>query len=68
MVFFLLPLILVILSTAHPCKFQEAITKAINVKSELPDKLNYILNEKENFVVIQNNIEEVKKYILNKLN
>jgi threonine synthase len=58
----------IILSTAHPCKFPEAITKAINVKSELPDKLNYILNEKENFVVIQNNIEEVKKYILNKLN
>jgi len=57
----------IILSTAHPCKFPEAITKAINVKSELPDKLNYILNEKENFVVIQNNIEEVKKYILNKL-
>ena len=58
----------IILSTAHPCKFPEAITKAINVKSELPNKLNYILNEKENFVVIQNNIEEVKKYILNKLN
>ena len=58
----------IILSTAHPCKFPEAITKAINVKPELPDKLNYILNEKENFVVIQNNIEEVKKYILNKLN
>ena len=58
----------IILSTAHPCKFPEAITKAINVKSELPNKLNYILNEKENFVVIQNNIEEVKKYILDKLN
>ena len=58
----------VVLSTAHPCKFPEAIQKAINVNSELPNELNYILNEKENFVVIQNNIEEVKKYILNKLN
>jgi len=55
------------LSTAHPCKFPEAIKKAINIKSELPDKLNYILNEKENFDVITNDIEEVKKYILNKL-
>ena len=57
----------VVLSTAHPCKFPEAIKKAINIKSELPDNLNYILNRKENFVVINNDIEEVKKYILNKL-
>ena len=58
----------IVLSTAHPCKFPEAIKKAINIKSELPDKLNYILNEKENFDVINNDILEVKKYILNKLN
>ena len=57
----------VVLSTAHPCKFPEAIKKAINIKSELPDNLNYILNKKENFVVMNNDIEEVKKYILNKL-
>ena len=56
----------IVLSTAHPCKFPEAIKKAINIKSELPEKLNYILNEKENFDVIKNDIEEVKKYILNK--
>ena len=55
-------------STAHPCKFPEAIKKAINIKSELPDNLNYILSKKENFIVINNDIEEViKKYILNKL-
>lgn len=57
----------VVLSTAHPCKFPEAIKKAINIKSELPDNLNYILSKKENFIVINNDIEEVKKYILNKL-
>jgi hypothetical protein len=34
---------------------------------ELPDNLNYILSKKENFIVINNDIEEVKKYILNKL-
>ena len=56
-----------VLSTAHPCKFPEAIQKAINVNSELPSEVNYILNEKENFVVIQNNIEKVKEYILSKL-
>ena len=57
----------IILSTAHPCKFPEAIKKAINIKSELPDNLNYILSKKENFIVMNNDIEEVKKYILNKL-
>ena len=57
----------VVLSTAHPCKFPEAIKKAIYIKSELPDNLNYILSKKENFIVMNNDIEEVKKYILNKL-
>ena len=57
----------IVLSTAHPCKFPEAINKSINVKSDLPNRLNYILNEKENFDIIENNFEKVKKYILSKL-
>ena len=44
----------VVLSTAHPCKFPTAVTKAINIKSELPVELHYILNEQENFDVIKN--------------
>ncbi len=39
----------VVLSTAHPCKFPEAINKAINIKSELPNELSYILSEKRKF-------------------
>ena len=57
----------IVLSTAHPCKFPEAINKAISIKSDLPHELKYILNEKENFVVIENDIEKIKQYILNKL-
>ena len=57
----------VVLSTAHPCKFPEAINKAINIKPDIPSELNHILNEKENFDIIQNDIEEVKKYIVSKL-
>ena len=57
----------IVLSTAHPCKFPEAINKSINVKSDLPNRLNYILDEKENFDIIENNFEKVKKYILSKL-
>ncbi len=57
----------IVLSTAHPCKFPEAINKAIGIKPNLPKELDYILNEKENFYIIKNDIEEVKKYILSKL-
>ena len=57
----------IILSTAHPCKFPEAINKALNIDSKLPDRLSYILKEKENFKIINNNINEVKKYIVSKL-
>ena len=57
----------IVLSTAHPCKFPEAINKSINAKSNLPNRLNYILNEKENFDIIENNFEKVKQYILSKL-
>ena len=57
----------IVLATAHPCKFPDAINNAIKVKPNLPDKLTYILKEKENYEVIKNNIEEIKKYIKDKL-
>ena len=53
----------IVLATAHPCKFPEAIKKAINLNAELPKELMYILNEKENYKIIDNNIDEVKKHI-----
>ena len=53
----------IVLATAHPCKFPGAIKNAINLNAELPKELMYILNEKENYKIIDNNIDEVKKYI-----
>jgi threonine synthase len=53
----------IVLATAHPCKFPDAIKNAINLNTELPKELTYILNEKENYKIIDNNIDEVKKYI-----
>ena len=53
----------IVLATAHPCKFPDAIKNALNLKAELPKELMYILNEKENFDIIDNNIDKVKQHI-----
>ena len=57
----------VVLATAHPSKFPEAIDKSINVKPSLPDKLKYVLDEKENYDIISNNLDKIKQYIKSKL-
>jgi threonine synthase len=57
----------VVLATAHPCKFPEATNQAINKKESLPKELNYILDEKENFDKINNNLESIKTYIKKKI-
>ena len=58
----------IILSTAHPCKFPDATNQAINKMENLPNELNYILNEKENFEIIDNSGEKIKTYIKKKIN
>ena len=58
----------IVLATAHPAKFPDAITKSINQKIDLPIELAYINNKKENFQIIDNNIEKIKKYIKGRIN
>ncbi|MDA7596975.1 threonine synthase [Candidatus Pelagibacter sp.] len=53
----------IVLATAHPCKFPDAIKNAINLKAELPKELMYILSEKENYDIIDNNAGKVKQHI-----
>jgi len=53
----------VVLATAHPCKFPDAIKKAINLKPQLPRELAFVLDEKENYDIIENNLNKIKKYI-----
>ena len=53
----------IVLATAHPCKFPNAIEKAINKKAKLPDELAFILDEKENYDIIDNNLNKIKKHI-----
>ena len=55
-----------ILGTADPCKFPETINKAIGLKPNLPNELDYIISAKENYDIIPNNLDKVKNYILEK--
>ena len=53
----------IVLATAHPCKFPDAIKKAINLKAELPNELAFVLEEKENYDIIKNNLAKIKQHI-----
>ncbi len=57
----------IVLATAHPCKFPDAIQSAINISADLPNELKFILNEKENFDIIKNDIEKVKQHIKDRI-
>ena len=56
----------IVLATAHPCKFPDAVCKAINLKSNLPKELEFILNEKEDYDIVENNLKKIKNYIIGK--
>ena len=53
----------IVLATAHPCKFPDAIKKAIDVKVDLPRELMFVMDEKENYDIIDNDVEKIKQHI-----
>jgi len=57
----------IVLATAHPCKFPEAIDKSIGIKPDLPDELKYVIDEKENYDIISNNLSKTQQYIKEKI-
>jgi len=57
----------IVLATAHPCKFPEAIDKSIGMKPALPDELKYIMDEKENYDIVSNSLSKTEKYIKEKI-
>ena len=57
----------IVLATAHPCKFPEAIEKSIGIKPDLPDELKYVMDEKENYDIISNNLSKTQQYIKEKI-
>jgi len=56
-----------ILATADPCKFSETVKDATGVKPKIPKSIKSILNKKENYAKLNNNIDVVKNYILKKI-
>ena len=57
----------VVLSTAHPCKFPKAIEDAISKTENLPESLKYVNDRKEKYELLSNDIEKVKKYVMNSI-
>ena len=57
----------VILSTAHPSKFPDAVENATNKNPELPDTLQNILTKKENYIKLSNDLNVIQNYILKKI-
>ena len=57
----------VVLATAHPYKFLETIELAIGKKIDPPSQLSSFMKKKERFDIIENQILEIKDYILKKI-
>ena len=58
---------LVALGTAHPYKFFETVKEATGKDIPSPKQLEKFVDKVEKFDILENNISEVKKYILNKI-
>ena len=58
---------ILILGTAHPYKFLETIKMATSQEVETPKQIEHLMNKKENYDILENKIDNVKKYILGKI-
>ncbi len=54
---------LVVLSTAHPSKFPDAVKSAVGKEPSLPEPIKDLYNLKEEYTVLPNDLELVKNYI-----
>ena len=56
----------IVLSTAHPSKFFEAVSEQTGLKPELPENLKSIMIKNEKYEKLPNDLKKIKEYILNK--
>ena len=54
------------LATAHYGKFLETVNKAISNVTQHPNELKNILEKKENFEIINNDINQLEKFLKKK--
>lgn len=55
---------MIILATAHPAKFPDAVKAACGIDAHLPERLNHIMVEDECMTHVSNNQDAVENYIL----
>jgi threonine synthase len=55
---------LVVLGTAHPAKFPDAIARAADQHPPLPAHLSGLLDARENFTVVPNDQKDIERFIL----
>ena len=53
----------IVLSTAHPVKFADAVSSAININSDLPEKYKNIFSLDEKYHSLKNNLDIIKNFI-----
>ena len=58
---------MLILSTAHPCKFSETVHQATGIEPKIPENIKNILNKKESYITLDNNLAAIKNYILERI-
>ena len=54
----------VILATAHPSKFSEVVMNETGIKPELPENLKNILDKKEKYEKLPQDLKKIQNYIL----
>lgn len=57
----------IILETAHPAKFHDVVEPVIGENIAIPERLQEYLNRKKNAVLINNEFESLKEYLLTRL-
>ena len=57
----------VILATAHPSKFSDVVMEETGIKPELPENLKNILDKKEKYEKLPNDLKKIKNYILKRV-
>lgn len=54
----------IVLATAHPAKFPDAIEKMTGHRPSLPPHFNDLFSREEHFVILPNDVDAVRKFIL----